>query len=186
MARLIAFGDSYTTGLNKPDGERYYVKPYIQFVADAFDLELINEAVDGNSNPVIATNVLNFKFTKNSFKVLMKSDCFSRLKKNIFYQRLLEINNKNILISDNIKNHNYSFITLAFHLCPEVKLKKIYNNTFQIRNGPTRLNFKINSKKIKKIKNDYVFDYGKKISTNSFVINNFSKKNFSNKVIIGN
>lgn len=131
-------------------------------------------------------NVLNFKFTKNSFKVLMKSDCFSRLKKNIFYQRLLEINNKNILISDNIKNHNYSFITLAFHLCPEVKLKKIYNNTFQIRNGPTRLNFKINSKKIKKIKNDYVFDYGKKISTNSFVINNFSKKNFSNKVIIGN
>lgn len=62
MARLIAFGDSYTTGLNKPDGERYYVKPYIQFVADAFDLELVNEAVDGNSNPVIATNVLNFKF----------------------------------------------------------------------------------------------------------------------------
>jgi len=59
LARLIAFGDSYTTGLNKPEGERYYVKPYIQFVADAFDLELINEAVDGNSNPVIATNVLN-------------------------------------------------------------------------------------------------------------------------------
>jgi len=64
LARLIAFGDSFTTGLNKPPQSRYHVKPYIEYIAEKLGYTLVNTAIDGNSNPAISTQIMNYTFNE--------------------------------------------------------------------------------------------------------------------------
>jgi len=64
VAKTIhAFGDSFTTVLNKPlRSERCYVKSYIDWIADYNNCRLVNHAKDGNCNPSIAYDVMSRRY----------------------------------------------------------------------------------------------------------------------------
>jgi len=71
MGTIVAFGDSYTSGLNKPDpNNRYYVTPFVEHVANELGFDLINYGIDGNSNPAIASQILAHDFTEDQFALV--------------------------------------------------------------------------------------------------------------------
>ena len=71
MGTIVAFGDSYTSGLNKPDpNNRYYVTPFVEHVANELGFDLINYGIDGNSNPAITSQILAHDFTEDEFALV--------------------------------------------------------------------------------------------------------------------
>lgn len=70
MGTIVAFGDSWTTGLNKPNDQRYHVTPFVEHIANYLGYDLINYGVDGNSNPAIASDILAHDFKEDEFALV--------------------------------------------------------------------------------------------------------------------
>lgn len=70
MRTIVAFGDSWTSGLNKLDDKRYYVTSFVEHISTQLGWDLINYGVDGNSNPAIMSQVLSHEFKPNEFALI--------------------------------------------------------------------------------------------------------------------
>jgi len=71
MGTIVAFGDSYTSGLNKPDpNNRYYVTPFVEHIANRLGYDLVNYGIDGNSNPAIASQIMAHDFKEDDFALV--------------------------------------------------------------------------------------------------------------------
>ena len=125
-------------------------------------------------------NIVKKSFNENEIYCILSAshNGYIHLKGKPKHQRTWKLNNKQLVITDNIIGKYKHNVKIYFHFHPNIKLVKINNNCVEIRNlSDNKLAELISSNQVKlAIKNDNYFpEFGKSVANKTIVIEKYDK-----------
>ena len=124
-------------------------------------------------------NIIRHNYSNNQIQVFLKSNGFSRIKKNIKYNRKFIIRNNEFSVIDSLIISDNSSSTLNFYFSPYLSIRILNSSTVEVISKDSSEKFllfinrkKINPYTLKIIKTAASESYGSKIQSNVLVIKN--------------
>jgi hypothetical protein len=124
-------------------------------------------------------NIIRHNYSNNQIQVFLKSNGFSRIKKNIKYNRKFIIRNNEFSVIDSLNISDNSSSTLNFYFSPYLSIRILNSSTVEVISKDSSEKFllfinrkKINPYTLKIMKTAASESYGSKIQSNVLVIKN--------------